>query len=220
MFRLSLVGITALLLAGCPLQKEYTVTVENLTDAQPMSPVTLVTHRKNFDLFEVGQPVSVALEKLAESGDNSDVMKYKKQRSVEDTVSGKAPLGPGASETFTLQLGNQKTRYLSVASMLVNTNDALVAQSGIDFGKLKPGQSMTITLPVWDAGTEANSESQGSVPGPAAGGEGFNAARDDANRIRIHPGVLSQDEGLSSSALSYRHRFLNPGAKITIKRVW
>ncbi|MEZ8141706.1 hypothetical protein A1OO_03135 [Enterovibrio norvegicus FF-33] len=220
MFRLSLVGITALLLAGCPLQKEYTVTVENLTDAQPMSPVTLVTHRKNFDLFEVGQPVSVALEKLAESGDNSDVLTYKKQRSVEDAVSGKAPLGPGASETFTLQLGNQKTRFLSVASMLVNTNDALVAQSGIDLRKLKPGQSMTITLPVWDAGTEANSESQGSVPGPAAGGEGFNADRDDANRIRIHPGVLSQDEGLSSSALSYRHRFLNPGAKITIKRVW
>ncbi|WP_028023786.1 spondin domain-containing protein [Enterovibrio calviensis] len=220
MFRLSLVGLTALVLAGCPLQKEYTVTVENLTDAQPMSPVTLVAHRKHFELFEVGQPVSVALEKLAESGDNSDVMKYSKRRSVEDTVSGAAPLAPGASETFTLQLNHQKTRYLSVASMLVNTNDALVAESGIDLRKLKPGQSITLALPVWDAGTEANSESLLSVPGPAANGEGFNADRDDADHIRIHPGVLSKDDGLSTSILSYRHRVLNPGAKITIQRVW
>ncbi|WP_269747437.1 spondin domain-containing protein [Grimontia marina] len=54
----------------------------------------------------------------------------------------------------------------------------------------------------------------------AEGGEGFNAARDDIDRLRIHPGVLSADEGLEDSALKYRHRFLNPGAKVTIKRVW
>ncbi|MDD1784098.1 spondin domain-containing protein [Enterovibrio sp. ZSDZ35] len=220
MFRLSLVGLTALFLVGCPFQKEYTVTVENLTAAQPMSPVTLITHRKSFDLFEVGQPVSVALEKLAEGGDNSDVLNYRYNRRVEDTLSGAAPLLPGDSESFTVYVTHRKTRFLSVASMLVNTNDALVAEADIRINKLRPGQSMTVTLPVWDAGTEANTESASSIPGPAAGGAGFSAVRDDVNRIRIHPGVLSTDDGLETSALEYQHRFLNPGAKITIKRVW
>ncbi|WP_281544974.1 spondin domain-containing protein [Grimontia sp. SpTr1] len=220
MYRFALIVAAALALAGCPLQKEYTVTVENLTDAQPMSPVALLTHSKTNTLFEVGQPVSVALEKLAEGGDNSEVLAYEELRHVEDALSGASPLPPGASESFTVQLNRKKTRYLSVASMLVNTNDAIVAESDIDLRKLRPGQSITITLPVWDAGTEANSETQGTIPGPAAGGEGFNAARDDVDRLRIHPGVLSADEGLEGSALNYRHRFLNPGAKVTIKRVW
>ncbi|SKA43247.1 spondin domain-containing protein [Enterovibrio nigricans] len=220
MFRLSLVGLTALFLVGCPFQKEYTVTVENLTAAQPMSPITLLTHRKNFDLFDVGQPVSVALEKLAEGGDNSDVLNYRHNRRVENTLSGAAPLLPGTSESFTVYVNHRKTRFLSFASMLVNTNDALVAEADIRINKLRPGQSITVTVPVWDAGTEANTESASTIPDPAGGGVGFNAERDDVNRIRIHPGVLSADEGLETSALEYRHRFLNPGAKITIKRVW
>ncbi|WP_325893750.1 spondin domain-containing protein [Grimontia sp. NTOU-MAR1] len=217
MYRSALIGAAALILAGC---EEYSVTVENMTDAQPMSPVTLLTHSKPNTLFEVGQPVSLALEKLAEGGDNSEVVAYEKRHHVEEALSGASPLAPGASENFTIKLKHRKTRYLSVASMLVNTNDAIVAESDIDLRKLHPGQSITITLPVWDAGTEANSETQGTIPGPAAGGEGFNAARDDIDRLRIHPGVLSADEGLEDSALKYRHRFLNPGAKVTIKRVW
>lgn len=220
MYRFALIGAAALALAGCPLQKEYTVTVENLTAAQPMSPVALLTHSKPNTLFEVGKPVSVALEKLAEGGDNSDVLAYRNLRHVEDALSSETPLPPGASETFTVQLNHKKTRYLSVASMLVNTNDALIAEADIDLGQLRPGQTVTLTLPVWDAGTEANSETQGTIPGPAAGGEGYNPARDDADRLRIHPGVLSADEGLEGSALDYRHRFLNPGAKVTIQRVW
>ncbi|MEZ8131939.1 spondin domain-containing protein [Enterovibrio norvegicus] len=220
MFRLSLVGLTALILAGCPLQKEYKVTVENLTDTQPMSPVTLITHKKQFTLFETGQPVSVALEKLAEGGDNSGVLAYEDNRKVGETFSGEGALPPGASEEFTVYVSRKSTQYLSVASMFVNTNDAIVAETGINLRKIKPGQSMSFNIPVWDAGTEANDEAASAIPGPAGGGEGFNAERDDVDRIRIHPGVLSADDGLSDSALSYRHRFLNPGAKVTITRVW
>ncbi|MBV7299019.1 spondin domain-containing protein [Enterovibrio paralichthyis] len=220
MYRFALIGAAALALAGCPLQKEYTVTVENLTDAQPMSPVALLTHSDADLLFTVGTPVSQAVELLAEGGDNSAVLKYGKQRNVEEALSGKALLPPGASDEFSLYVTNPHTRYLSMTSMLVNTNDALVAETDINISALRPGQSITLLVPAWDAGTEGNSESQATVPGPAAQGEGYNPERDDVNRIRIHPGVLSADDGLTGSALHYRHRFDNPAAKITIKRKW
>ncbi len=132
MYRFALIGAAALALAGCPLQKEYTVTVENLTDAQPMSPVALLTHSDTDLLFTIGSPVSQAVELLAEGGDNSAVLKYGKQRNVEEAVSGKAPLPPGASDEFSLYVTNPHTRYLSMASMLVNTNDALVAETDIN----------------------------------------------------------------------------------------
>ncbi len=55
---------------------------------------------------------------------------------------------------------------------------------------------------------------------PAGGGEGFNAARNDTNDVvAFHAGVVSKDDGLANSALSANHRFLNPGAKLTITRV-
>ena len=59
-----------------------------------------------------------------------------------------------------------------------------------------------------------------TIPGPAGGGEGFNAVRDDSNDVvAFHAGVVSQDYGLANSALSANHRFLNPGAKLTITRI-
>ena len=74
-------------------------------------------------------------------------------------------------------------------------------------------------LPVLDAGTEANSEAAGTIPGPADGGEGYNAERDDADLVSFHPGVVSADDGLMMSALTSAHRFDNPAVKLSITRV-
>ena len=57
------------------------------------------------------------------------------------------------------------------------------------------------------------------IPGPAGGGEGFNANRDDeADRVSMHSGVVSQDDRLASSALTEQHRFDNPVARVRIER--
>jgi hypothetical protein len=75
-------------------------------------------------------------------------------------------------------------------------------------------------LPAWDAGTEANSEASGTIPGPADGGEGYNATRDDlVNFVAIHRGVISADDGLNSSILDESHRFDNPVARVMIERI-
>jgi len=58
------------------------------------------------------------------------------------------------------------------------------------------------------------------VPGPAAGGEGFNVTRDDlVDRVTVHAGVVTRDDGLSTSALDVSHRFDNPVARIVVTRI-
>ncbi|MGI9283362.1 MAG: spondin domain-containing protein [Endozoicomonas sp.] len=70
------------------------------------------------------------------------------------------------------------------------------------------------------SGTEANTESAGTMPGPADNGEGFNSARDDfADEVRMHSGVVTSDDGLSGSVLTQEHRWDNPTVRVVITRV-
>ena len=71
----------------------------------------------------------------------------------------------------------------------------------------------------YDAGTEANSESSGTIPGPADGGEGFNSERNDSQIVSAHSGVVGQDDGLTQSVLNGNHKFDNPIMAITITRM-
>ena len=52
----------------------FRVTVTNLTHNQPLSPPAMIFHLQGYELWEVGEPVSAALENLAESGDPGDVL--------------------------------------------------------------------------------------------------------------------------------------------------
>ena len=71
----------------------------------------------------------------------------------------------------------------------------------------------------YDAGTEADTELAAEIPGPVGGGEGFNAARDDqGDRVSMHSGVISQDDGLVTSDLTGQHRFDNPVVRVLIER--
>ena len=125
------------ILSGCPSDndnssntKKYTVTVKNLTNNQPLSPITAIAYKNNYRLFSIGSPASSSLEKLAESGDNSDYIASKNTNNdVLDAVSGTGIIPPGGSETVSLTTSTHKATYLSVASMLVNTNDGFVADN-------------------------------------------------------------------------------------------
>ena len=103
--------------------------------------------------------------------------------------------------------------------MLVNTNDAFTALNAWPVGEMSVGDVMTVNAIAYDAGTEADSESAATIPGPAGGGEGFNAVRDDgADQVTMHSGVISGDDGLATSDLTEQHRFDNPVARIRIER--
>jgi len=218
--------LTSVVVAGCGSSssnssKTYRVTLTNVTASQPLSPATVIIHTSDYHLWQPGQMASVALEKLAESGDNQQVLD--EAASDNDVISSKSGTGvipPGSSETLELKINNANNISISVAAMLVNTNDAFAGRVSNEIAELGWGESFSMYVPIWDAGTEANTEAQGTIPGPADGGEGFNASRaDDVDFVAIHQGVVSNADGFASSILNESHRFDNPGALLRVERI-
>jgi len=130
-------------------------------------------------------------------------------------------LAPGETTTAIVNTNNATANtQLSVVAMLLPTNDGFLALNSLTVPTL-PG-TYTYNLNAYDAGTEANTESADTVPGPAASGlaEGFNADRDDVrNAVYVHPGVVTQDDGLNTSTLGGNQRWDNPIARVQIERV-
>ena len=205
-----------------PPPASFSVSVANLTNAQPLSPIAVIAHQPGYSMFTIGSAGTVGLETMAEAGDNSALIaEADADGNVTSTASGMAPIGPAGSETLTISVPDNQRPFLrmSVAGMLVNTNDAFVALNDWPVGGLSIGDVVVVDAVAYDAGTEADSESAATIPGPAGGGEGFNAARDDtADRVTMHSGIVSGDDGLATSDLTEQHRFDNPVARIRIER--
>ncbi|GAA5218157.1 spondin domain-containing protein [Corallincola platygyrae] len=199
-----------------PLMRSYEVQVVNLTPNQPLSPVAALVHDSTIQAWMLGSPAIVPLEVMAEGGDNSQLLAIE---GLWASASGAGVIMPGASETMMLEFEDSVDLNLTLATMLVNTNDAFTGLNSWSIDQLAVGDSWSATTNVYDAGTEANSETAATIPGPAAGGEGYAEARDDVDRVYVHAGVISADDGLTDSALSFSHRFDNPAMKITITRI-
>ncbi|MFK7963210.1 MAG: spondin domain-containing protein [Burkholderiaceae bacterium] len=210
---------------GTP-EQEFEVTMTNLTAGQPLSPAVAIIHDSNYRLFNIGSPATVGLERLAEGAETEPLLAELVDQAAVKTsgTSTGGAVGPGASTQFVLTVpattdGPQALR-LSLASMLVNTNDAIATLNGGDLSGLAAGESMSISLISYDTGTEDNIETIGSMPGPAAGGEGFNAARDDLrDEVHIHAGVVTSEDGLATSVLTSIHRWQHPVARLQIRRI-
>lgn len=214
-------------LAGCdndaaaPPAREgtYRVIVTNLTGNQPLSPLGAVIHLAGYTGWEIGSAASSGLERLAEGGDPADFLaEALGNADVLSTGSGSGIIGPGASDNVSLTTTQSPNLLLTFATMLVNTNDAFTGMAGLSIGDLAVGESKTIYANPYDAGTEENTETASTIPGPAGGGEGFNAQRLDRDFVSAHSGVVTSDDGLATSALDESHRFLAPVAKIVVTR--
>ncbi|MPW27563.1 hypothetical protein F9L16_00885 [Agarivorans sp. B2Z047] len=195
---------------------EYEVTIYNDTSAQPLSPAVVGIHSATISLWSLGTSASVPLETMAEGGDASQLADMFTDDNV--AVTGAGAIGPGAYETLMISASERSDMQLSLATMMVNTNDAFTGLNGIDIGGLMVGDSMTYSLPAYDAGTEQNSEAVGTIPGPADGGEGFNAARDDVmNKVSRHPGLVTQADD-PASVLLPDHRLSGTVGRVVITR--
>ncbi len=198
----------------------YQLTLTNLSNNQPLSPLAALLHDDSYKAWSIGSAASEGLEVLAEGGDNSRFLTDYAEMLI-SYESGAAPVGPGASDSITIMGEISSEMQLSFATMLVNTNDAFTGLTGLDVASLEVGEDSLHYLPIYDAGTEDNTELQGTIPGPADGsdGAGFNAARDDVNKVSRHPGIVSQDDGYSESVLDQSHRFDSPIARLVITRL-
>jgi hypothetical protein len=192
----------------------YEVTVTNITYQQRFTPLLLATHEPTVAFFTLGAPASSGLRTLAEEGNVAPLKAaLDASAAVSQTVAGSALLDPGKSITFQIQ-GNPARDRLSLAAMLIPTNDAFVALNTVAL----PVSSATYTAVAYDSGTEMNDERCTSIPGPdfvecggpgggaqVGGGEGF---------VHVHRGVHGVGD-LNAAARDWR----NPVALVTVRRM-
>ena len=198
----------------------FEVTVTNLTRAQTFTPVLVASHREGVTLFALGQPASPQLAILAEEGDTAPLTALLLATpGVRDVADSGAPPGgfvpPGQSKTVIVDAG-RGARHLSVAAMLIPTNDGFFALNGERAPR--GNEVLTYFSPAYDAGSERNDELCASIPGPSfaecggpgggghpGGGEGY---------VHIHAGI----HGIGNMTASARD-WRNPVARITIRKI-
>jgi hypothetical protein len=193
----------------------YEVTITNVTRDQTFTPFLVVAHRPRVRLFEVGQPASAELEALAENG---DTVPFEKTLAVTPGVHGVKVggglLAPG--QTTTMKVKGHRDDRVSLAAMLIPTNDGFIALSSA--GPF--GRSLRSTYaPAYDAGTEVNDETCASIPGPSyveCGGPGGGGAPAGGEEgfVRIHEGLHGVGD-FDAATRDWR----NPVAKVSIRRI-
>ncbi|CAM9553551.1 unnamed protein product [Choristocarpus tenellus] len=205
----ALLAMITMATASASKYTDYEVEVINLTYLQPFSPVVVIVHTQDINIFEDGGVASSELKTLAEEGNaqplldllDGDVKKYVCGYSFSG-----APIPPGGSfaETITVKTkGKCKDPVFSAASMLVNTNDAFM---GIESQPL-PEKYGVWYPPAYDAGTEVNNEDCMFIPGPGCAdistenqmtddGEGF---------IHIHRGMHDVTTDLPAASYDWRN---------------
>lgn len=190
--------------------KIYTITITNLTRGQIFSPPIALVHNEAFKLFTFGEPASGGLTLLAEDGDTQGLMNMAESMdSIYGYTVAQGMIMPGESVSFDVEV-LRSFQYLSVAGMLVTTNDAFFALNGIRVTGL--GRAAEGELAAYDAGTEANSESCADIPGPPCGNGGVRNTAGAEGYVHVHPGIHGGGDIMVSD-----HDWQNPVAAIRIE---
>ena len=189
------------------------VTITNLTRGQIFSPPIVIAHDRNLSLFKLGKEASEELAALAEDGLTGPLEDLIDDRYPFAVAGG--PIIPGGSESVTLKISKRsRSRLISVAGMLVITNDAFFAVRDIWFlGK----RNIMVKAAAYDAGSERNSEDCAFIPGPPCGNAGVRDTDGAEGYVHVHAGI----HGIGSVEVDpAMHDWNNPVAKITIHRIY
>ena len=118
---------------------------------------------------------------------------------------------PGATVTTTVT-ASSAMGYLSLATMLVQTNDGIVLGNSLPlFDEDGNARSFTMDLISYDAGTEDNNELATHVPGPPFGG---------MDRAPTEGGVISPHPGIAGTAdVGAAFGWTEPTASVTVTPV-
>jgi hypothetical protein len=214
-------------LTGSAAAAEIEVTIVNMTGYSYFTPLLVAAHPHDVRMFTEGEAASTSLQAMAEGGDISglnDEFTAVGASTAQNPAGGL--LAPGVKTTAVVQSGTGNDS-LSVAAMILPTNDGFVALNGWKIPS-RPG-TYTFTLNAYDAGTEANDEivNGGGAPGvpgiPAdpggiAGSGATGAAAFAEGHVHIHRGILGDTNatgGISDLDSRY-HRWINPVAEVTV----
>ena len=195
----------------------YSVTVTNLTKGQTFTPLLFATHTPAVRLFAPGTQISSQLQIVAEEGDTTMLAALLRGMTadVREVVVAGGLQTPAVSATFQIAGGGIFTR-LSLAAMLIPTNDAFVGVSGLT---LPTGfEPLVVDLLAYDSGTEINDERCASIPGPnftecGGPGSGGRPGRGEG-AVTVHNGM----HGVGDMNRPLRD-WRGPVARVTIQRV-
>ena len=193
---------------GAPM---YKVTITNLTNAINLTPIIVSSHRRGVAIFEAGSAASDELSAIAEGGNTAPLAAtLGANNKVEDVQTSAGLLGPGQS-TSVMVSAKHGARWISLASMMLPTNDGFIGLSSVKVSK--HGVS-TFYSPGYDAGTETNDELCISIPGPTCGGEPFSPSDDGEGYVHINRGIHGIGD-LAPDVYDWR----NPVVKVTVQRM-
>ena len=203
-----------------PAGVEFKVTLTNLTTGVPtqggqiFSPPIFVTHGHGFSIGASGEAASAELTTLAETGNNGPLAAL---AIGSDAVGSVVPFPPppdgvvlpGASIS-TMVTASSSAGYLSLATMLVETNDGIVLGNSLPlFDEDGNPLSFTMDLISYDAGTEDNNELATHVPGPPF---------DGMERAPTEGGVIAPHSGIAGTAdVGAAFGWTEPTATVTVE---
>lgn len=210
---LKITAISGLLLASSTVSADryhnYEVTITNLTNAINFTPILVASHRKDVSIFEVGSTASDEFTAIAEAGDTAPLTTALEDNHDAEVQNSGGLLGPGESVTVEVKT-KRGARYISVASMMLPTNDGFIGVSSV---KAPKHRTANYYSPGYDAGTEPNDELCVSIPGPTCEGAGLSPEEDGEGYIHINRGIHGIGD-LAADVYDWR----NPVAQISIKR--
>ena len=199
----------------------YEVTITNITPGQAFTPQLVVTHPGSGILFKLGEPASAGLEILAESGDTGPLTDSLSAVATDiQTIGGL--LLPGEQSSIVVA-GTPGTGFLSLAAMLIPTNDTFMALNRI---RLPVSGGIQQLVPAYDAGTEYNDQNCANIPGPQCGGEGQGSSpgpnENDEGFVHIGNGIheLGDEDVLGNRLIGPKtYDWRNSVARITVRRM-
>jgi hypothetical protein len=195
---------------------QFEVTITNITQGQSFTPQLVVAHNRSTRLFELGEQASPALALLAEDGQTGSLQDELANATREATeIAGL--LEPGQSATTVI--GARRGDRLSVAAMLIPTNDTFMALNGASLPWARRSAVNVHLVPAYDAGTEANDQDCANIPGPRCGGVGSSPepAEGDEGFIHVSNGFhfLGDGEGILGPEV---YDWRNPVARVVVTR--
>lgn len=193
----------------------YEVSITNITRGQIMSPPVVVTHSTGLELWQLGAAASPELTMIAEDAVNQPMINLLTASSaVADvqvaTVAG-GPIMPGKTATVMVQSDPTTFGHISLAGMLVTTNDAFF---GLNAVALPMSGSESHRSPAYDAGSEANTEQCAHIPGPPCGNAMVRVTNGAEGYVHIHAGFHGASD-LKAAQFDWR----NPVAVISVRRL-
>lgn len=193
--------------------RHYKVTITNITRGQIISPPIVISHNHHFSLFRLGDSATPELAKLAEEGNTMPLEGHLSGLdSVYDYNTASGPIMPGAFVTVEIKT-KRGFQHLSAAGMLVTTNDAFMAIRGT---YARSWEATVVSAAAYDAGSEVNTETCDSIPGPPCAEDSGNMRNTDGAEgyVYIHSGIHDIGD-LDPAELDW----LNPVATVKIERL-